>query len=185
MKSHSVIKAGKFIILGMLLGVLATFIPLHSGDRDFVDRGLFHITERYRLTFEEFSFQRESLQKIYKFKGLPRTPMTLELLFSLDWQKENRSGMGNFILVADSLEQAGVNVGVTLLKDDIKVLSLKPEPINDWVLSSWRFWNQDFVDVEFSPRSEYEIIFAIEAEKELSEPIDMQLQLRSPYGGIF
>ncbi|MBE9140284.1 hypothetical protein IQ254_24315 [Nodosilinea sp. LEGE 07088] len=179
-------KVGIWIACGVLLGFLVTFIPQYKGDGNFVDHGLFRITERYSLTFDEFQFQEGKLQKNYKFKGLPKIPMTLLVRINPSLARENRYIVEEFLPVAYSLESSGVEVGVTLTKDGNNILSIPVQSlVGDWVLSSWYFWNQEFSGIKFNIRSEYELIFFIETQEKIPEPITIQLQLRSKYGVMF
>ena len=179
-------KTATFLILGLLLGFLITFIPRYKGDGEFIDRGLFTITERYRIAFEDFQLQKGMHQKTYRFKGVPKIPMNLTIHFNPSMAEANDFVINDFLPIVDSLDQYSVEVGITLIENKVEILYLPSQLLVDnWVMSSWYFWNERLVSIRLNPRSEYELIFSIEAQKELPDPIDVQLRLISEYGVMF
>jgi hypothetical protein len=143
---------------GIFVGLLFTFFHPYRGDGTFVDYGLFQITERYRVTFEDFEFQKGKLREEYEFIGIPRKPMFLRVIANPSSDSEN---------ILEILKEHKVEVEVFLFENEKEVIHIQKSPLigmgssfaPDWILmTNQTFRHNDFSDVQFYKNRRYKLV---------------------------
>ena len=147
------------LFLGVVLGISTNFIHSYRGDGDFVDRGLFLLTERYRIDFDEFEFCGDQLTKVYSFTGVPKDVMTLQIKVN-PVENDTRQAFDFFPLV-NSIRPYHPKANVILLENNEKYVLIRNSLLfEEWIVSHWSLWHSKFTDIEFYPRAKYKLIFS-------------------------
>ncbi len=167
------------ICVGLLaLIVWFVFFLGHRSSKTFgsgilTDNGLFAFSPRYKLRFEEFSLDQPKSVHRYRFRQLPRIPITLRLDHQHASTPPEQCTME--CAYSEALEQAKTRVKVTLFKNGLVYFyTLKDPLIGIWTLSTSYFWHDERFNLDLSQKAEYEMKLEVESEQPPSLEIKLQ-----------
>ena len=170
-------KAVYLLLLFTALLLAVTKLPPYRGDGQLIDRGFIRLGYHYEIAFDPFSVYSGRVEKQYRLSGVPFEDYVLELRV-IPTRATGNMLFSEFVPVYEELKTADVKVDVQLLANGEESVSIDEAPLaNSWVLSSWSFWKQEFLDIPFSKFSRYEIHVAVSSTELLPDLVIFQFVL--------
>ena len=183
-----------YIICAICVAFIISKRPPYIGDGRFIDNGLIRLGYRYEVKFEPFVVKEEVVERTYLFSGVSPQEYALELEMFPDVGNGETSTFANFEPIYEELRDRGVHVELSLYSNKRRTVHIENSPLlrsskalpsGSWVLSSWRFFNQDFSDVPFSRQSTYELRIVVKPEEPLLRPRTFRVNLLGGYNNVF